>query len=352
MDYYQILGVKRNASKEEIKKAYRQLAHKYHPDKQGGDEAKFKQASEAYSVLSDEKKRAEYDAYGRTFNGSDAGGFGGANGFGGAGFQDFDLGSIFNEFADAFGGGFAGGSRRARGRDISIDIQISFKESVFGTKRTVLVNKVSQCAACKGSGGEPGSDSKKCPSCDGAGQVREARRTVFGTFTQTTTCSTCKGRGQVPEKACHVCDGQGVTEGQEEITIDVPAGIENGEMIRLGGLGEATAGGSNGDLYIKVHVESHPRFEKSGNNLLTDLPIKFTDAILGDTYTVDTLNGPIDVKVPAGVEHGELLRIKGKGVPVDEKHRGDLLIKINITIPKKVSRKAKRLLQELHGEGL
>lgn len=347
-NYYQILGVEPEASKEEIKKAYRKLAHKYHPDKSSGDEDRFKEVSEAYSVLSDDKKRAEYDSYGRVFSGGGQPGGFDFSGFGGEGVE-FDFGDIFEGFGDIFGG------RRGkvrRGRDISIDLEISFKESVFGTDRDVLVTKNSMCKVCKGAGTEDPKSVKTCPTCEGKGQIRDTKQTFFGTFVQTKTCSTCQGRGSIPEKPCSNCDGLGVLKQQEEIHIEIPAGIDNGEMIRLSGAGEAMPNGEPGDLYVRIHVHNDTDFMKEGADLVTDLPVKVTDAILGSTYALKTLEGSAEIEVPAGTLDGDILRVEGKGVPTRRGRRGDILVTVRITIPKKLSRKAKKLLEELRGEGV
>lgn len=355
-DYYQILGVEKGASKEEIKKAFRKLAHKYHPDKKGGDEKKFKEAGEAYSVLSDDRKRAEYDAYGRTFNGSAGGqGFGGFDfsGFQGADgqgfdFQDFDLGDIFGDF---FGGG---GRGQRRGRDISIDVEVDFKDSVFGTKRKVLLTKTSFCTECEGSGAKPGTEKTTCLTCGGDGRVNETRNSIFGTFSTVRTCSACHGEGKIPKEPCAKCHGEGVVNQQEEITVQIPAGIEDGQMIRLSGMGEAVARGTPGDLYVKVHVASHSVFKKQGENILMNLNVKLTDALLGAEYRIDTLDGPLKLKIPENTNFGDTLRVRGKGVVLNTtgSKRGDLLIKIQIDLPKKLSRKAKKILEELQGEGI
>jgi len=359
-DYYNILGVERGASKDEIKKAFRKLAHKYHPDKAGGDEAKFKEAGEAYSVLSDDKKRAEYDAYGQTFAGSGGagpqGGFGGFDfndfaqqgGFGGQGVE-FDLGDIFGEF---FGGG--GRTRTKRGRDISIDIELSFKESVFGVEREVLLHKMSECDECGGRGARAGTSLVSCEACNGAGKVHETKQTMLGAFSTTRGCEVCHGTGEVPKEKCGACAGQGVTRRQQEIPIVVPPGIESGEMVRLTGAGEAVPGGVAGDLYVKVHVKADPAFKKEGNDLVMTHSVKLTDAILGAKHELETLDGPLTVKIPAGVTHGERLRVKGKGVPTDHtgNSRGNLYIKIDIKLPAKLSRKAKKLIEELAQEGV
>ncbi len=346
-DYYAILGVEKKADKTEIKKAYRKLAHKYHPDK-GGSEDKFKEVSEAYAVLSDDKKRAEYDAYGRTFGSGD-------QGFGdfdfsnfSQNFQDFDLGDIFGGFGDMFGGG----GRQKRGRDISIDIELTFEDSVFGAERQVLVTKQNLCDRCNGDGGEPDTKKKTCPTCNGARIIHDTKKTFFGTFTHQSTCPECYGRGQVPEKKCNKCGAQGVIKEQTEISIKIPSGIENGEMIRLRGAGEAVSGGASGDLYVRVHVKTHSTFKKQGAHLLMDLDIKVTDAMLGSKYTIKTLDGQkLEVNIPQGVAHGEILRVRGKGVKT-QAGRGDLLIKLKITIPSKLSRKAKKIIQELKDEGI
>jgi molecular chaperone DnaJ len=347
-DYYQLLGINKNASKEEIKKAFRKLAHKYHPDKVGGDENKFKAINEAYQILSDDKKRAEYDMYGNTFSGQQKAGNSGG-GFDFSGFTDasgFDFGDIFSEF-------FTGGRNRVRrGRDISVDIQISFKESVFGAERKLLINKVSTCQDCNGSGAQTGSPLKECPTCSGRGRVRETRRSFIGTFNTEKECPTCWGSGKIPETPCSKCNGQGVLKQNEEVKINIPAGIQNGEMIRLSGRGESIPRGSAGDLYIKIHVDKHPIFRRSDNNLLIDLDVKLTDALLGAEYKIKTLeNDDIILKIPAGINFGEILRIKKRGVPTSAGNRGDLLIKIIINMPKKLSRQAKKLIEELRGEG-
>jgi molecular chaperone DnaJ len=358
-NYYDILGLQKNASAEEIKKAFRTLAHKYHPDKKGGDAAKFKEASEAYSVLSDEKTRREYDTYGQTFAGGGPGG--GAGGFNaqdfggfdfsgftnGQGFENFDLGDIFG---DIFGGG--GRERAKRGRDISIDLELSFAEAIFGVERKILLNKTSTCDHCRGNGAEPGTEMKTCPTCNGKGKIHETRRTMLGSFSNVRTCDTCHGKGKTPKEHCKKCRGEGTLRREEEIAVKIPAGIDEGEMIRLTGGGEAVAGGSTGDLYIKIHVKRHPMFRKEGVNLVTELNIKLSSALLGDEYTIQTLDGEIKVKIPEGVSIGEILRIKGKGVPIDKSRRGDILIKLNIQLPAKLSRDAKKHFEELKREGI
>ncbi|MSU55825.1 MAG: molecular chaperone DnaJ [Candidatus Taylorbacteria bacterium] len=357
-NYYELLGVTKSATADDIKKAFRVLAHKYHPDKKGGDEAKFKEANEAYSVLSDEKKRAEYDAYGRVFSGGAGGGEQGPEGFDFSGFAsgqgfggnangfEFDLGDIFSDF---FGGQR---ERVRRGRDISVDIELSFSESIFGTERRMLINKTSACETCKGNGAKPGTKMETCKTCNGKGKLRETKRSIFGSVQTTRTCDTCQGRGQAPAEKCGTCHGAGVIRKQEEISVKVPIGIEDGEVIRLTGAGEAIQGGASGDLYVKVHVTRHQHFRREGTNVLMDLSIKLSSALLGDEYTIETLDGNVTVKIPEGIRHGELLRLKGKGVPIDRTRRGDLLIKIVIDLPSKLSRDAKKLIEELKKQGI
>jgi molecular chaperone DnaJ len=355
-DYYSVLGIDKSASKDDIKKAFRKLAHKYHPDKAGGDEQKFKEIGEAYAVLSDDKRRAEYDTYGKTFGGGSSQGappgwdfsnF--AQGFGGAPFGqngvEFDLGDLFGDF-------FGGGRQTRRGRDISIDIELTFKESIFGVQRTVLLMKTGVCADCSGSGAAKNSKRITCTTCNGAGKVHETRQTMLGAFSTTRVCTICHGAGKTPEHACSACHGQGIAKRQEEIRISIPAGIENGEMIRMPGAGEAVAQGTQGDLYIKVHVKQDARFRKEGHTIVLPHTIKLSDALLGSEHTIETLDGPLSVKIPQGIKHGERLRVKGKGVPQQGGARGDLYISIDIQIPGKLSRKAKQAAETLREEGV
>ena len=350
-DYYEVLGLQRGASRDEVKKAFRKLAAKYHPDKKTGDEEKYKEITEAYAVLGDEKRKAEYDTYGHAFStggGQPGGGFGGFNwadfGGGGAGFE-FDLNDIFENF------GFGGGRRQARGRDMSIDINLNFSEAVFGVTRQVLLTKNALCSACEGSGAKAGTGMTSCTTCGGQGRIRETRQSIMGNFTTVRECSVCRGSGEVPKERCPQCAGAGVHRTQEEITITVPAGIENGEVIRLTGRGEAMPGGAPGDLYVKVHVEPHQTIRRDGTTLTTTLPIKLTDALLGNTYRVTTLDGEVEIKIPAGVSHGELLRIRERGVP-HERGRGDFLVRVSIQIPRKLSRKARKMVEDLKAEGI
>lgn len=359
-NYYETLGVDKKATKDEIKKAFRTLAHKYHPDKKGGDTEKFKEVNEAYTVLSDDAKRAQYDTYGQTFAGANGGGAGGFDGFGGfdfsgfangggfsAGGQEFDLGDLFGEF---FGGGRRGASQR--GRDISIDIELSFEEAIFGVERSILLNKVSVCETCSGSGAKKGSELTECKTCNGKGKIREMKRSIFGSIEMTKSCETCNGNGKVPKEKCDTCLGQGILKKENEIKIKIPSGIDNGEMIRLTGHGEAVRGGQSGDLYIKTHVKKHKTFHKEGRDLVMNLDIKLSDALLGAEYDIQTLDGLSKLKIPEGVNTGDILQIKGKGVPEQGRSRGDILVNIKVVMPKKLSREAKDAIQKLQAEGL
>lgn len=352
-NYYDILGVDKAAKKEDIKKAFYKLASKHHPDK-GGDEAKFKEVNEAYQVLSDEKKRKEYDTYGQTFNGQ--GPMGG--GFGGFNAQDFgdvqfDFGDLGDMFGDIFGG-FGGGARTKRGRDISLEIDVTFKESVFGTERNVLINKVGACDTCEGTGAKKGTEMVTCTTCNGQGKIHDVKRTFMGNFQTVRTCDTCHGKGKMPKERCHECRGAGVLNKREEIHIDVPAGISNGEMIRMSAMGEAVSGGQSGDLYVKINIQSDKVWKREGNDLVIKHSVKLTDALLGVKQTIEGLDGGIEIDIPAGVSAGETLRVKSRGVPhVHDKHkRGDVLVRLEIAMPKKLSKAAMKLVEGLQEEGI
>jgi molecular chaperone DnaJ len=355
-DYYEILGVEKGASKDEVKKAFRKLASKYHPDKKDGDEAKFKEISEAYATLSDDKKRAEYDAYGRSYAGGGAGpqwgGFQG--GFGGAQGMEFDLNDIFQNFGDIFGGGHTGGKRQSRGHDVSVDIELSFKEAIFGTKRTLKLMKQNICTTCKGTGGKQGSEMTTCGTCNGNGKVRETRQSMLGQFTTVRECGACHGTGKIPKDKCADCLGAGIRRTEDVIDLNIPAGIEHGEMIRMSGRGEAVKGGVPGDLYVKIHVQRHPTIQRNDTTLESTLRIKLSDALLGAVYGVETLDGKVDIKIPEGVKHGEILRIKNKGVPTNStgSERGDFHAKIVIDMPQKLSKQARKLVEDLRKEGI
>jgi molecular chaperone DnaJ len=362
-NYYDILGVSKGASDEEIKKAYRKLAHQHHPDKSGGDEKKFKEINEAYQVLSDKTKRAQYDQFGQTFDqtgrqgGQGFGGFdfGNFQGFGSQGSQGFnfefggeDMGDIFS---DIFGGNF-GGTRRTRrqsGQDIQVDIEIDFTGMVKGARRSINLYKSVVCDVCEGTGGEPNAKKENCPNCKGSGQIRKTVRSFFGSFSQVATCPTCRGKGKVFSKKCHKCGGDGRMKKEERIEIEVPAGIENGQTISLRGQGEAGEyGAPAGDLYVNVHVSPHPKFKRDKNNILSEEQITYSQAVLGDKIDVETVDGITRMKVPAGTQSGEVFRIKDEGVPyLGKRGRGDQLVKIIVKIPKHMTREQRDLIERL-----
>lgn len=353
-NYYEILGIEKSASKDEVKKAFRKLASQYHPDKSSGDEAKFKEISEAYAVLSDEKKRAEYDTYGRSYAGGGGGahaGWGGfQNGFNGV---EFDINDIFQNFGDMFGGGMRGnGKKQARGNDISVDIELTFKEAIFGTERSLKLAKNNLCDTCDGTGAKKGTEMSTCTACNGNGRIHETRQSILGQFATVRECSVCYGSGKIPKEKCSDCKGAGVRRSEETITIAIPAGIEAGEMIRMPARGEAIKNGVPGDLYVKIHVQKHKTIRRVGEHLEAVLNVKLSDALLGATYSVETLDGAVDIKIPEGVKHNEVLRIKGKGVPYAGSHRGDFHVRIVIDLPHKLSRTARKLIEELKKEGI
>lgn len=350
-NYYETLGVEKNASKDDIKKAFRKLAHQYHPDKNGGDDAKFKEVNEAYQVLSDEQKRAQYDQFGSA--GPGAGGFGGfdPNGFDFSGFGQeggfgFDMGDIFG---DIFGGGR---NRVKRGSDLQTSITISFKESVFGVDKEIRITKPSTCTTCKGDGATPGTGFDTCRECEGKGTVRSVQRTILGSIATTQTCTKCHGAGKIPKEPCKSCKGNGVVNETRTITVGVPAGINNGETLRLSGMGEAVAGGQPGDLYVRITVTPHKSIFRYNNDLVSTLSIKLTDALLGATHEVETLEGTTSISIPAGTKIGDTITIKGQGVPKSSSKRGDFVIKLNIDLPNKLSKKAKEIIEELKKEGI
>ncbi len=359
-DYYETLGVNKGASKDEIKKAFYKLAHKYHPDKKEGNEAKFKQVNEAYQVLSDDAKRSKYDQYGSA-DGSDYGGFsaqgGPASGWDFSGFQngsaEFDFANLNDIFSDFFGGGMGGRRREVRrGRDISTEVQISFSDSIFGANRKILITKTSNCPTCHGSGAKTGSSMVTCKTCNGQGHIRESKKTIFGNIASTKICEVCLGTGEASREICETCKGKGVLRREEEVSIVIPAGIRDGEMIRMTGYGEAVFKGTTGDLYIKINVAPHATFKRDGSDLVMNLNLKLSDALLGVEYPIQTLDGEIRVTIPEGVSINEILRVRGKGVPLSKSKRGDLLIKLNIKLPLKISRKSRELIEELKKEGV
>jgi molecular chaperone DnaJ len=348
-DYYDILGVQKGASKDEIKKAFHKLAHKYHPDKSGGDEAKFKEVNEAYQILSDDQKRAQYDQFGNA--GPNMGGFD-PNGFDfsqftqDGGFQ-FDLGDMFGDF---FGGNRR--SRERRGADLQTTLNLTFKESVFGVDKELRITKPSTCTTCKGNGAKPGTALETCSQCNGKGSVRNIQRTILGSIATTEVCDKCAGSGKIPKTACETCKGKGVVNEPRTIKIAVPAGILNGETLRLAGMGEAIRSGTGGDLYVRVSVTPHPTIARAKNDLQTIVTIKLTDALLGAQYAVETLDGTIPVTIPAGTKVGDIITLKGHGVPINPNKRGNFLIKLNIKLPEKLSKKAKQIIEQLKEEGI
>ncbi len=355
-DYYEILGIKKEASADEIKKAFRKLAVKHHPDKEGGDEAKFKEANEAYEVLKDATKRQRYDQFGHAGVGGDGapGGnpFEGFQGFGGQGqnmhfdFGDMGLGDIFGSF---FGGG---GPQQPRGEDMGRDVQtevmLSFEEAVFGVEKTIHLQMNDVCTHCKGSRAEPGYGLKTCDVCKGSGQVVQQMNTVFGTIQQAAVCRNCHGRGEIPEKPCSVCKATGVERVKQEITIKIPAGIDDGAVIRLREHGEAAANGNKGDLYVQLNVKPHKHFTREGDLILSSEHVSMIDASLGAEIEVQTVDGPVKMKVPAGTQSGTDFKLSGHGVPrLRESSRGAHIVTILVDTPTNLSKQQKDLLQEL-----
>ncbi len=349
-DYYNTLGVSKNASKDEIKKAFYKLAHQYHPDKKTGDEKRFKEVNEAYQVLSDDEKRSRYDQYGSAdgpqFNGA-GGGFGG---FDFSGFQGgFDMGDIF----DMFSGGGARSQRTPQGRDIQIDIQMSFADSVYGATKTTRLRKHTACSTCSGSGAKPGSKLKTCGECHGKGKTIRIQQTILGSIQTSVVCNACDGAGRIPEELCRDCGGDGVTRKEEEIAIPIPPGVRNGETLRMTGKGEAIPHGIPGDLYITVHVEPHKTWKRDGDDLYIELPIKMTEAILGTKKTLKSVKGDeFEIDIPERTSVGTILRMKEKGIPGIRRGKpSDILIKLLFEQPSRPSKKAKELLKELEREG-
>jgi molecular chaperone DnaJ len=363
-DYYEVLGVPKTATQDEIKKAYRKLAHKHHPDKGGSDQEKFKEVNEAYQVLSDAEKRGQYDQYGQTFEdaqrnggGPGFGGFGqGGNPFGAGGFDfsgfgggqgvEFDLGDIFG---DIFGSQRSRQARRERGIDLEMPLTISFEEAVFGVEKTLTLEKKDACRTCEGSGAKPGTKVITCPTCHGQGQIRTTRQTVFGNVASSTTCDNCDGSGQIPEDPCDACKGKGILRQEKTIEVKIPAGIDDGQRVRINGEGELGYRGSKpGDLYLSVRVKPHKEFKREGSNLYKDLPVSFTQATLGTKIKLETLDGEIELKIPSGTQPGKILRVNGKGVPfINSSRRGDLFITVRVVIPNKLSKQETELIKKL-----
>ncbi len=338
-DYYQILGISKDASQEEIKKAFRKLAQKYHPDKEGGDEQKFKEISEAYAVLSNPDKRRQYDSFGSSGN-FDFGDFDFSQ-FGnfGSGGVEFDLGDIF---ADFFGGNAR--TRHKKGSDIKIDVEISLKEAVFGTTKEIKFSKYSSCKECSGTGAM---ETQVCPECNGTGETVSSKKTMFGVFQTRVACKTCSGTGKKILKKCPKCIGEGVLKEKEEITLKIPEGIMDGTTMFFEGKGEAVKGGVNGDLYFVIHVKEDKIFERKGDDLFTKLKISLADSLIGAKKELTYLDGTkLEVKIPSLVKHKDILRVKNKGVP-NARGKGDLLIQLEVQLPKKLTKKQEDLIKEL-----
>ena len=353
-DYYDVLGIGKSASADEIKKAFRKAAIEHHPDK-GGEEAKFKEINEAYEVLKDTSKRQRYDQFGHAGVGSSAASDGNPYaGFGGGStnfdFGDLGLGDILGSF---FGGGFNSGqnqSRQARGRDVESNIDLSFEDAIFGVEKTLPISLDDTCEHCKGTTAEPGYELKNCDTCKGSGQIMRVMRTVFGNIQQASVCTTCKGTGKIPEKVCSVCRGKGVQEKRQEIRLKVPAGIDDGATIRLREHGEAVANGPKGDLYVNVRVKPHKKFTREGDLVLSEEHIDMVDATLGTEIKVDTVDGPIKMKIPAGTQSGTDFKLSGHGVPhLKNASRGSHIVTITVDTPTKITKKQQELLEQFKG---
>ena len=356
-DYYEVLGVGKSADEKEIKKAYRKLAMQYHPDRNPDNkeaEEKFKEINEAYEVLSDETKRRNYDQFGH--EGVNRQGFGGqgfGGGFGSGGFED-----IFGDiFGDMFGGGFGGSGRQRRrgperGADIRQNITIDFEEAAFGKKASIKINRSEECDKCSGTGSKPGTSKKTCPTCNGAGEVRTVQRTPFGNIASSRPCGTCGGEGEIIESPCDKCHGTGSTRKVKTIEVDIPAGIDDGQMIKLAGQGEVgTKGGPRGDLYIVVNIRNHSLFTRDGYDVYLEMPISFSQVALGGEIEVPTLDGKVVYNVPAGTQTGTVFRLREKGIKkLRGNTRGDQYVKVVVETPKNLTDRQKELLRELAKE--
>ena len=354
-DYYEVLGVSKTATQDELKKAYRKLARKYHPDlnKDNAEAAeKFKECNEAYSVLSDEQKRAQYDQFGHAAfeNGGmgGGGGFGGAGGFGGFG------GSGMEDIFDMFFGGQGGRGGRSskagpkRGADLRFDLEISFEEAAFGLEKEINLYRDEVCDHCHGEGAEPGSKVETCPECNGSGYVRYTQNTMFGQMVNERPCSRCKGEGKIISEPCKECRGKGTVKRNKKLKVKIPAGVDNGSRLRVSNEGEAGAkGGPSGDLYVYLYVKPHKFFERDGTTVLCEVPINIVQATLGADIKVPTLDGQVTMKIPEGTQPGKVMRIKGKGIPsLRNSSRGDQLVRIKVVVPTKLSDKQKDALRK------
>jgi molecular chaperone DnaJ len=353
-DYYEVLGVAKNASADEIKKAFRKAAVLHHPDKEGGDEAKFKEINEAYEVLKDQQKRQRYDQFGHAGVGGNGGSAGGGNpfeGFGGQNanfdFGDGGLGDIFGQF---FGGGGQQQRGPQRGRDVETSLTLTFEQAVFGVEEEISLDMDDECEHCHGTTVEPGHSMKTCPTCKGAGQQTRIMNTIFGQIQQAVTCETCKGTGKVPEKVCTVCRGKGTQRRKQSVTLKVPAGIDDGSTIRLKERGEAIGGGARGDLYVHIRVKAHKKFMREGDIILSEEHISMIDAALGTEIEVGTVDGNVRMKIPAGTQSGTDFKLSNHGVPhMRSNARGAHIVSILVDTPTKLTKKQKELLEEFSG---
>lgn len=351
-NYYDILGIPKNATKDEIKKAYRKLAHQHHPDKQGGDEAKFKEVNEAYQVLGDDQKRSKYDQFGTGFN-DNAGGFGGGGPFGGQGFGDFDFGGFsggFEDIFDMFGMGGKGKTRARRGQDIKVDFGIDLEDSVNGGESDVNFRKLSLCKKCDGKGGF---DPENCARCSGTGQVKQTMNTMFGAFAQVVACPKCHGKGKSFKRTCNDCHGEGRHQENVSFKIKIPKGILDGEIIKFIGEGEAgTNGAPAGDMFVQIHFNPHKNFKHKGVDIYYDLSIDMIQAALGDKIEIPTLYGDVSLKLDGGTQPGDIIKISGKGLPKRSSWggKGDMYVKVKVGIPKNLTKKQKELLEEFKKE--
>lgn len=361
-DLYDVLGVSRTASDAEIKQAYRKLAHQHHPDKSGGADAQFKEINAAYQVLGNAEKRAKYDQFGPGFANGPGGGPGGFNwsdfsqasgqsgGFGNADFGD--IGDIFGDIF-GFGGGRSARSRTERGADLEYQISIPFYEAAFGAEKILTLERERICRACNGDGSEPGSDKSTCSTCKGSGQVQQLRSTMFGTVQAVGQCPNCEGRGQVVTKPCAKCQGDGRVNEEQQLKVQIPAGIDNGQSVKLTGEGQAgKRGAPSGDLYLRVRVEKDRRFERAGFDLTTSITVPISTAALGGKIPVETLDGVVNLTIPSGTQPGTTLKLKAKGIPhLQGRGRGDLFVTIQVRIPKKPDRQTKAALAALQDSG-
>ncbi len=343
-DYYETLEVNRNASEVEIKKAYRRLAIKYHPDKNPGDKAaedSFKEVSEAYEVLSDAQKRAQYDQFGHAAFSNGGAGFGG--GFAGGS----PFGDIFGDiFSDIFGGGGRGrqGGRGKRGDDLLYNLEINFEEAAFGMETKIEVPYAKRCDTCNGSGAKPGTEPKTCPTCKGAGQMRFQQ----GFFSVSRTCNQCNGEGKIVESPCPDCRGTGSVRDRKTLSVKVPAGVETGNRLKLSNEGgQGLKGGPNGDLYVAINVREHAIFKRDGNDVICELPVSFTQAALGCEIETPTLEGKVSMKIPEGTQSGRIFRLRGKGIPALQGYgRGDQMVIVRVETPTNLNKQQKELLEE------